>query len=60
VEYGTTTSYGTLSPLDSTLVTSHTVNLSALSRKVTYHYRVRSKDAAGNEAISDDYTFKTK
>lgn len=60
VEYGLTTSYGTLSPLDPTLTTSHSVSLSGLARRTTYHYRVRSKDAAGNESVSADYTFKTK
>jgi len=60
VEYGRTTSYGTLTPLNSNLVTSHTVNITGLSRKTTYNYRVRSKDAAENEAISGNYTFKTK
>jgi len=60
VEYGLTTSYGNLTPLDPTLVTSHYVLIEGLARKTTYHYRVRSKDAAENEAISEDYTFKTK
>ena len=60
VEYGLTTSYGNTTTLDPTLVTSHTVNLSGLARRTTYHCRVRSKDAAQNEGISGDYTFKTK
>ena len=59
VEYGTTISYGTLTPLDSTLVTSHSVSLSSLSPNTTYHYRVRSKDAAGNEVVSSDIVFTT-
>ncbi|HAS84530.1 MAG TPA: hypothetical protein DCS23_00430 [Candidatus Yonathbacteria bacterium] len=40
----------------------HTVALSNLSSGTTYHYRVRSKDAAGNESIdpsTGDYTFPT-
>lgn len=60
VEYGLTTSYGNLTPLDPTLVTSHSVTKTGLARRTTYHYRVRSKDAAGNEAISTDRTVKTK
>jgi N-acetylmuramoyl-L-alanine amidase len=60
VEYGLTTSYGNLTPLDPALVTSHSVTKTGLARKTTYHYRVRSKDAAGNEAISGDKTVKTK
>ena len=59
VEYGTTTSYGSSSPLDSTLVTSHAVTLSGLLANTTYNYRVRSIDAAGNERIGPNATFKT-
>lgn len=60
VEYGLTTSYGNLTPLDPTLLTSHSVTQTGLARRTNYHYRVRSKDAAGNEAISIDKTVKTK
>jgi len=59
VEYGTTTAYGTTTTLDATLVNSHRVTLSVLSPNTTYHYRVRSKDAANNEAISADGVFTT-
>ena len=59
VEYGLTISYGTLTTLDPTLVTSHSVGLSGLTAGQLYHYRVRSKDAANNEGISGDYTFTT-
>ena len=59
VEYGTTTSYGSSTTLDTNLVTSHTVSLSSLSGSTTYHYRVKSQDAAGNLATSGDYTFTT-
>jgi len=52
-------SYGSTTPLDPTLVMSHSVSLSGLDPDTTYHYRVRSMDAADNEAISDDYTFTT-
>src|SRR5204863_83880 len=37
----------------------HSVNLSALSDNTTYHFRVRSKDAADNLATSADSTFTT-
>jgi uncharacterized lipoprotein YddW (UPF0748 family) len=60
VEYGLTTSYGSMTTLDSNLVTSHSVTQTGLARKTTYHYRVRSRDAAGNEAVSSDRTVKTK
>jgi hypothetical protein len=41
------------------MVTSHSVSLSGLAASATYHYRVRSKDAAGNLASSGDQTFTT-
>ncbi len=60
VEYGTTTAYGLLSALDSTLVTSHSVTLTGLSRFTTYHYRVDSRNSAGQLASSGDFTFTTQ
>jgi putative transposon-encoded protein len=59
VEYGPTTSYGSSTPLDSTLLTSHSVTLSGLNANTLYHYRVSSADAAGNLAVSTDQTFMT-
>jgi len=59
VEYGTTTAYGSSSVLDSTLVTSHSTGLSGLIGSTTYHYRVKSSDAAGNLATSGDNTLIT-
>ena len=58
VEYGTTTSYGS-TEYDPTLVTSHSITLTGLSPGTTYHFRVKSTDAAGNTAVSGDYTFTT-
>ncbi len=58
VEYGTTTGYG-LTRGDNALVVSHTVILTGLSPATTYHYRVRSADALGNENVSADRTFTT-
>jgi len=58
VEYGTTTSYGALSPLNSSAVTAHSVTLTGLAQKMTYHYRVHSSNANG-PAVSSDYTFTT-
>jgi len=60
VEYGITTSYGSLSPLNTTRVTSHSVTLSSLSPSTTYNYRVHSRDAAGNLASSLNRTFITQ
>ena len=59
VEYGLTGSYGSQTTLDATLLTSHSVNLTGLTSNTLYHFRVKSKDAANNEAISGDYTFTT-
>lgn len=59
VEYGTSTAYGTSTLLDPTMVTVHSEALSGLTPSATYHYRVRSRDAAGNLAVSADYTFAT-
>jgi glucose/arabinose dehydrogenase/chitodextrinase len=59
VEYGLTTSYGSLTTLDATLLTAHSVALTGLASNTTYNYRVRSIDAAGNEAVSANSTFAT-
>jgi hypothetical protein len=59
VEYGVSTSYGSSSPADTTLVTNHSVSLSGLSPSTLFHYRVKSRDTAGNLAISGDRTFTT-
>ena len=58
VEYGPTTNYGSLTPLDSTPVTSHTVNLSGLASNTLCHYRVISANAHGT-SYSADHTFTT-
>ncbi|MBI3115507.1 MAG: LysM peptidoglycan-binding domain-containing protein [Candidatus Kerfeldbacteria bacterium] len=59
VEYGATTSYGTSTTLDSTLATSHSVTLTGLTAGTTYHFRVKSRDAAGNDSVSADASFTT-
>ncbi len=59
VEYGTTTAYGSATTLNPALVTSHSVALSGLTANTLYHFRVRSKDAAGNLSVSADSTFTT-
>src|SRR5207249_5864576 len=45
--------------LDITLRTVHSVAISGLAESTTYHYRVKSKDAAGNLATSGDAIFVT-
>ena len=59
VDYGLTTSYGATSVLDTNLTTAHTVTLTNLAPSTTYNYRVRSRDAAGNERVSGNLTFTT-
>jgi hypothetical protein len=59
VEYGTSTSYGSLSTQNPTLVTSHSVAFAGLASGTLYHYRARSKDAGGNVSVSSDFTFTT-
>lgn len=60
VEYGLTTTYGTLAPLNATLGLSHTQILGGLTPNTWYHFRVRSRDAAGNLGVSGDVRFKTR
>ena len=59
VEYGTTTAYGSSTQLVSTLTTNHSASLSGLQASKLYHYRVKSRDGAGNLATSGDFTFTT-
>src|SRR5439155_147727 len=59
VEYGLTTAYGSSTSLNATLVNAHAVTLSGLAAGTLYHYRVKSKDAAGNLATSSDLTVTT-
>jgi hypothetical protein len=47
ITYGTTTSYGSSSILNSNLVTTHSASLTSLIAGTTYHYRVLSADSTG-------------
>src|SRR5262245_29258548 len=58
VEYGVSTTYGNVVSLK-TLDTSHQLTLFGLSPETLYHYRVKSKDEAGNLSTSGDITFTT-
>ncbi len=58
VEYGKTPQYGLTATSDE-LTTTHSITLNLLEPDTTYHYRVKSKDKAGNEALSSDNTFTT-
>jgi phosphodiesterase/alkaline phosphatase D-like protein len=59
VEYGLTTAYGSLTTLNTSPVTSHTQTIGSLQPDTAYNYRVRSRDAAGNLAVSPNFTFRT-
>ncbi len=74
VEYGKTENYGSFAPAQpqndptavgpdgkpvSAGVVTHSVVLTGLEPNTTYYYRVKSKDKAGNEAVSDRKSFKT-
>jgi hypothetical protein len=59
VQYGATASYGNSTSVNDALTSVHSQNLSGLSPNTLFHYRVKSRDAAGNTAISGDYTVTT-
>jgi hypothetical protein len=61
VEYGLTDAYGSLTTEADTVLrlSSHSVSVSNLACATTYHFRVKSKDAAGNTGVSSDGTFGT-
>ena len=60
VEYGTTTTSGSMTTLDSTRVASHSQTLTNLQPATTYQFRVRSKDGGGSSVVSSNFTFTTK
>ncbi len=57
--YGTTSSYGSATTLNASLVTTHTAAVTGLLSGTLYHYQIVSKDAAGNTATATDRTFTT-
>jgi hypothetical protein len=58
VQYGLT-SYTSVTPTDSTLVTQHSVTLSNLTPSTVYHFRVSSTNSSGGTTVSTDSTFTT-
>ncbi len=60
VEYGLTDQYGQSTPIDQRMVKIHTVIITGLRANTAYHFRVKSRDAAQNEGVSNDKTFRTK
>jgi hypothetical protein len=60
VEYGASTiSYGNATDINSNLTTTHSFDLLNLLPDTVYNYRVKSQDAIGNPAVSENRTFKT-
>ena len=59
VEYGAGTTFTTVTPVDGSLVTTHSLVISGLAAKTGYVYRVRSRDAAANEAVGATNSFTT-
>jgi len=59
VLYGLTTTYGSLTTTDATLLKSHSQTLDVLVPNAVYHYSVRSRDASGALEQSADFTFTT-
>ncbi|MBN1826818.1 MAG: hypothetical protein JW958_11185 [Candidatus Eisenbacteria bacterium] len=60
VEYGRTTSYEIGSEGEEARVLHHHITIGGLDPTTLYHYRVRSTDVSGNEAVSGDRTFTTE
>ncbi|MBP6963463.1 MAG: fibronectin type III domain-containing protein [Armatimonadetes bacterium] len=60
VEYGETDAYGNLTAIDPNWVTDHRVVITTLASGTEYHFRVRSMDSDGNEAVSEDHSFTTQ
>jgi hypothetical protein len=59
IEYGTTINYGLSTPVNPNMILDHSLSLTGLNSGTIYHYRVKSRDAAGNLSISGDFTFST-
>ncbi|MCD4845030.1 MAG: PGF-pre-PGF domain-containing protein, partial [Methanosarcinales archaeon] len=59
VKYGTESGSYTVEVPDSSLVSSHSIELSGLNSNTTYYYVVNSTDESSNSAQSDEYFFTT-
>lgn len=59
VEYGLSISFGFESALTKNVTNSHSITITDLTPGTPYYYRVRSKDTAGNRAISEEYRVRT-
>ncbi|MFH1460570.1 MAG: CFI-box-CTERM domain-containing protein [Candidatus Omnitrophota bacterium] len=59
IQYGVTTSYGSQTALNTSMVTAHSVLIANLTSNTGYHFRILSADNSNNLRISGDYTFTT-
>ena len=59
VEYGPLATYGNKTAPELTLLESHSAVVENLQPKTDYHFRVRSVDCCGIEAVSQDYVITT-
>lgn len=59
IEFGPDNSFTDTTPEDQDLVIYHKVTIFDLKPSTHYNYRIISKDAYGNEALSECMTFKT-
>lgn len=59
VELGPTSSYGSITSEDPTLVTSHSVIVTGLTSNTTYHFRTHSADVSDVHMYSSDGVFST-
>ena len=57
VDYGLTRDYEIGTLFDEIRVKDHQMKLTGLKPKITYHFKVRSRDLFGTEIVSDDQTF---
>lgn len=57
VEYGATTAYGSLSAFSSSLVTSHSINLTGLTPGMSYSYAALSTNSTGRVGASGNLIF---
>ena len=59
LEYGSTSSYGTILSGNAGTTTTHLISISDLTPSTTYHFRIRSTDTSGNIAHSADQNVTT-
>ena len=57
--YRAVTSYDSATALNTSMVTNHSATITGMIAGNYYHFRVKSKDAAGNSALSPDYIIPT-